>query len=187
MHKQQTPDKYTQSGVYKMTCPDCNKAYVGQTGRDFITRFNEHKNAFRLNHRTSNFAIHLIEELHSFGPIQNTMQIPKCYTKGTRLNTKERSYTYAECVKNNHLNDEHTITPNRIFEVLLKTPTATNPPTHPRPHPFNNGHTAPTTQMLGRAYPNEKNTTAHSKAATLHDPTHKGQRVKIFIVTKNLV
>jgi len=28
-------DTYTQSGVYKLTCPDCNKAYVGQTGRNF--------------------------------------------------------------------------------------------------------------------------------------------------------
>jgi len=34
-HKQQTPDIYTQTGVYKLKCPDCNKAYVGQTGRSF--------------------------------------------------------------------------------------------------------------------------------------------------------
>jgi len=34
-HKQQVPDIYTQSGVYKLKCPDCNKAYVGQTGRAF--------------------------------------------------------------------------------------------------------------------------------------------------------
>ena len=133
MHKQQTPDKYTQSGVYKLSCPDCNKAYVGQTGRNFITRLNEHKNAFKLNYRTSNFATHLIEELHSFGPIHNTMQILRCHTKSTHLNTLERFYTYAEYIKNNHLNDEHTITPNRIFEILLKTPNATTP--HPTHHP----------------------------------------------------
>ena len=34
-HKQQVPDIYTQSRVYKLMCPDCNKAYVGQTGRAF--------------------------------------------------------------------------------------------------------------------------------------------------------
>ena len=28
-------DKYTHSGVYKLSCRDCNKAYVGQTGRIF--------------------------------------------------------------------------------------------------------------------------------------------------------
>jgi hypothetical protein len=31
--KNQTIDKYPRSGVYKLTCPDCKKAYVGQTGR----------------------------------------------------------------------------------------------------------------------------------------------------------
>jgi len=46
-HKQQVPEIYTQSGVYKLKCPDCNKAYVGQTGRSFQVRLNEHKNAFK--------------------------------------------------------------------------------------------------------------------------------------------
>jgi len=32
--------------VYKLTCPDCNKTYVGQTGRSFLAQFNEHKAAF---------------------------------------------------------------------------------------------------------------------------------------------
>ena len=34
-HKQQVPDIYTQSGVYKLKFPDCNMAYVGQTGKAF--------------------------------------------------------------------------------------------------------------------------------------------------------
>jgi hypothetical protein len=34
-HKNQKEDKYTHSGVYKLTCPDCKKAYVGQTDRSF--------------------------------------------------------------------------------------------------------------------------------------------------------
>jgi hypothetical protein len=35
MHKNQKSDKYASSGVYKLTCPDRKKAYVGQTGRSF--------------------------------------------------------------------------------------------------------------------------------------------------------
>jgi hypothetical protein len=34
-------DKFTNSGVYKLTCPDCNKAYIGQTGRHLYTRYEE--------------------------------------------------------------------------------------------------------------------------------------------------
>jgi hypothetical protein len=26
------PNQFSSSGVYKLTCPECNKAYVGQTG-----------------------------------------------------------------------------------------------------------------------------------------------------------
>jgi hypothetical protein len=37
--KEQNTDIYSKSGVYKLTCPDCGKAYIGQTGRDFTTRF----------------------------------------------------------------------------------------------------------------------------------------------------
>jgi len=36
-------EKFSSSGVYKLTCPDCHIAYVGQTGRRLYTRYNEHK------------------------------------------------------------------------------------------------------------------------------------------------
>ena len=65
----QQQDKFTQSGVYKLTCPDCGKAYVGQTGRDFYTRFNEHKRSFRYNSQHSKYAQHLIEHGHASGNI----------------------------------------------------------------------------------------------------------------------
>jgi hypothetical protein len=71
-HLSQPPsvqDKYKQSGVYKVTCPDCGKAYIGQTGREFRTRFNEHKRAFQHNSQQSKFALHLTDHKHSFGHI----------------------------------------------------------------------------------------------------------------------
>jgi hypothetical protein len=61
-HLTQSPhsqDIYTHSGVYKLTCPDCEEAYIGQTGRDFRTRFNEHKSSFRHNTQTSKYTQHL--------------------------------------------------------------------------------------------------------------------------------
>jgi hypothetical protein len=120
MHKQQIIDKHSQLGVYKLTCPDCGKAYVGQTGRNFATRFKEHKNAFRTASHSSNFAIHLIEHTHSFGPIHSTMRILHLQNKGAHLNTIERFYIYAEYTNNNHLNDDSTISPIKIFDTLLK-------------------------------------------------------------------
>jgi hypothetical protein len=87
--------------------------------KKFLLRFKEHRAAFKTNSQSSNFAKHLIEHTHYFGPIQNTMQILQRQNKGAYLNTIERYYIYAEFTKNNHVNDEQTISPNKIFETLL--------------------------------------------------------------------
>jgi hypothetical protein len=65
--KNPTRDPYSQSGAYKLTCPDCNRAYVGQTGRQFSIRYKEHKTAFRNNNQNNSFAKHLNDSAHSFG------------------------------------------------------------------------------------------------------------------------
>jgi len=120
MPKSQTRDKYNRSGVFKLTCPDCNKAYVGQTGRSFIQRYKEHRSAFRSNKNTSNYAKHALEHSHKFSPIQESMQILQYQDKGAYLNTIEKYYIYKEFSTNNHLNDEANITPNKIFDAVLK-------------------------------------------------------------------
>jgi hypothetical protein len=120
-HTKPAPDKFSLSGVYKLTCPDCNKAYVGQTGRPFTTRQNEHKVAFRNNSHSPSFAKHLYEEAQSFGPIENLMQVLHYHRKGAHLNKFEKFYIHAEFTANNHLNDNQTIFPKAIFDVLLNT------------------------------------------------------------------
>jgi len=102
-----------------MTCPDCHKAYVGQTRRSFLERFNKHKNAFKTNTHKSNYAKHILDKSHSFGPIHNTVQILQSQDKGTHINTIEQYYIYTEFTINNHLNDEHNISPSKIFDALL--------------------------------------------------------------------
>ena len=87
--------------------------------KEIFKSFNEHKAVFRTNNQNSNYAKHLTEHTHPFGPIQDTMQILQRQNKGAHLNTTERYYIYREFTKNNHLNDEHTISPNKIFEALL--------------------------------------------------------------------
>jgi hypothetical protein len=122
-HLSQPPpehDKYKQSGVYKLTCPNCGKAYIGQTDREFHTRFNEHKRAFHHNPRQSKFALHLTEQKYSFGHINNITQIVQPQKKGGNLNTIERFYKYKEAHKSNHLNDDLTIAPtNKIFDTTI--------------------------------------------------------------------
>jgi len=97
-HKDQAHDKFSLSGVYKLTCPDCHKMYVGQTGRQFSTRYKEHKTAWCNHSTTSNFAQHLIEEAHSFGPMNNIMETVHCCKKGAHLNTIEKFHIHSESI-----------------------------------------------------------------------------------------
>jgi hypothetical protein len=106
--------------VYKLTCPDCGKAYIEQTNREFHTRFNEHKRAFHHNPQQSKFTLHLTEQKHSFGHINNIMQIIQPQKKGRHLNTIKRFYIYKEAHKGNQLNDDLTIAPtNKIFDTII--------------------------------------------------------------------
>jgi len=41
-------EKFTHSVIHKLTSPDCEKAYMGQTDRYFKTKFNEHKESLRI-------------------------------------------------------------------------------------------------------------------------------------------
>jgi len=49
------------------------------------------------------------------------MQVLHHHKKGPHLNSIERFHIHAESITNNHLNDDQTIFPNAIFDVLLKT------------------------------------------------------------------
>ena len=94
----------------------------GNVGRSIAIRSKEHKYAFKTNNHMSNYAKHILEQSHSSGHIEDTMQVLRHQHKGSHLNTIEKFYSYAEFTNNNHLNVEHTITPNRIFGALIKIP-----------------------------------------------------------------
>jgi hypothetical protein len=66
------------------------------------------------------------------------MQILRHHRKGPHLNTLERFHIYAEYITNNHINDNQTIFPNKIFDVLLKDHSQENPPTKASPLKWSN-------------------------------------------------
>jgi hypothetical protein len=95
------------------------KVYIGQTGRDFHTRYDEHKSAFKYNTQQSKFAKHILDHKHTFGNIENTMEILQFQKKGTHLNTMEKFHIHKETLNNSHLNEEYTDTSNQIFNTIL--------------------------------------------------------------------
>jgi hypothetical protein len=95
--------------------------YVGQTGWQFFTRYKEHKTALCNNNQAYSFAKHLSDAAYSFGPMNEIMQVLHCHRKGPHLNMIERFHIRAESIRCNHLNDNHTIFSNAIFDTLLRS------------------------------------------------------------------
>jgi hypothetical protein len=108
------------SGIYKLTCPDCNKAYIGQTGRPFAVRSREHFRDYTHAHNKPNFAQHLLHHHHSIGPMNTIMDTLHITAKGRMMNTIERFHIYKETLMNNQINDKHTVKPNITFDIITQ-------------------------------------------------------------------
>jgi hypothetical protein len=115
-------NKYEKSGilVYRLTCPDCNMRYVGQTGRTFRVRFKEHFQDFKHGHMKSKFAQPLIENGHCFGLIHNIMEIIYTTRRGKQMDKMENFYIFKETRNNNQINDRNTVKSNPIFDVVVR-------------------------------------------------------------------
>jgi hypothetical protein len=87
-------DKYDKSGIYKITCRSCQKAYIGQTGRSLKTRFKEHIRNIRFNKEESAYAQHILNQGHQYGPMEQIMDIAEQVQKGNLMNIKENYYIY---------------------------------------------------------------------------------------------
>ena len=70
--------------VYQVNCGDCNKFYVGQTGRRLETRITEHKAAIRRHDPLSLISVHEDKEGHKFN-----LDSVKIIAQGNTRHTRE--------------------------------------------------------------------------------------------------
>ena len=130
-HTTQTTRQYEKSGIYQLTCPDCHKKYIRQTGRSFQKCYQEHLHDYKYNKYKSKYATHLLENQHSIGPIQETMQISYTTKKGRLMDTIKKFHIYKQTQQNNQINDRDTVKYNTIFDTIVRQTTyraPANPP-----------------------------------------------------------
>jgi hypothetical protein len=111
-------DIYDCCGVYKMKSIDCEGAYIGQTGRNFRVRYKEHIRDIRNNKTNTGYANHILKAKHTYGPLEDTLQVLHIQNKGPHLNTLERFHIYKEQKTGTILNDNHMDHYNPIFEFM---------------------------------------------------------------------
>ena len=91
------------SGIYKLKCLDCDSVHVGQSGRNFQIRVNEHIKSFFKNSPASHFALNLNLSHHSSS---FTPEILHIVPKGPKMNFLEnREILVAKISSENAVND----------------------------------------------------------------------------------
>ena len=101
-----------------MTCHECNKKNVGQTGSSFGKRFQEHLRDYKYRNGKSKFAQYLLDNEHSTGPMEDVMKILHI-KKGKKMNTLEKFYIYKETKAYNQINDKVIFRHNIIFDTII--------------------------------------------------------------------
>jgi hypothetical protein len=111
--------KYETCGVYNMKCLTCELVNVGQTGRDFKTRYKEHINDIRQNVEKSRYAVHMLKENHEYGPIEEVMNVIKMENEGKQLDVYERFYIYKATKQKYVMNEQHSDVNNVLFGLII--------------------------------------------------------------------
>jgi hypothetical protein len=103
-------------------CKDCVKKYVGQSGRSFETRFEEHKRNFDTCDTKSlyKYAKHLLKQKLAVNPIETSMTISERQQKSRKLNTLKQYRIYKLSKSGEQLNEQYTERHNLIFKSILK-------------------------------------------------------------------
>jgi hypothetical protein len=52
--------------------------------------------------------------------MQDVMRVLRLQKKGTHLDTIERFHIHRQAAKSHHLNDDHTLSANKIFDTILR-------------------------------------------------------------------
>lgn len=108
------------SGIYKLSCNDCNDFYIGQTGRSFIQRFKEHTMEINHTHPKSNYAQHLKVNNHTYTDIENNLSIIHRMRKSTMMDRREEYEIYINRNNPHILNDKINSKTNRIYDLIQK-------------------------------------------------------------------
>jgi hypothetical protein len=87
-------DKYNRSGIYQIKCLDCPTEYNAQTERTFNTRYKEHIYDIKSNNSNTGYSSHILNTSHTYGTIEQTMEITTIARKEQYFNTLEKYHIY---------------------------------------------------------------------------------------------
>ena len=110
------------SRIYKLTCNTCKMSHIGQTGRYLNQRYREHIRYIRNNDPQSAYAQHILQNLHEYGSITDTMSLLKPIHKTSMLIPYEQLFFFQTFHHNGNLiTEQSTGEQNPLFQLAIDT------------------------------------------------------------------
>ena len=108
------------TGIYKLKCNDCESFYLGEIGRSFLTRYQEHQPTSQSKILKFNFAKHIIDKNHHYTDFTTNLEAVYFCKKGKYMNALEEFEKYKE-LKNysNLMNDKLNFESNYLYDTAI--------------------------------------------------------------------
>ena len=103
---------FTQSGVYRLKCDDCDSFYIGETGRAIRERTSEHRRA----KQESAFGRHLLNTGHKSRNDEN-IKVLHTQRKGFKLTLLEAYEIWKQRGNGNLLNEQVELRHEPLFKT----------------------------------------------------------------------
>jgi hypothetical protein len=85
-----------------------------------MMKYEEHINDIRSNKDKSRYALHILQQNHEYGPIDQTTKVLKIVNESKYLNVMEKLYIYTTTKCKEILNKQHVGESNVLFDLALK-------------------------------------------------------------------
>jgi hypothetical protein len=106
------------SGGYALTCNACRKVYVGQTSRSLKLHYQEHIRYIKNNNPQLAYALHILQNRHEYGPINQTMHLLKPINSTSSLIPYERFYIQSLHQEKKLIPEQNLGDPNPLFQLV---------------------------------------------------------------------
>jgi hypothetical protein len=70
LSEEYTANKYEHTGIYKLTCLECQKSYLGEIWRSLRTRYKEHIQSIKFNKKELGYTTYILRNLHCYGKMK---------------------------------------------------------------------------------------------------------------------
>jgi len=113
----QKPEDPNPSGIYQPKFNTYNNAYIGQSGKLITVWQREHLHYIRNNNPTSAYAMHILDNRHEFGSVDETLRLLRPCTKGATMNCWEVLFMRIHHKCNILISEQRVTDTNPLFDL----------------------------------------------------------------------